>query len=150
MPFADHRIMEYVFNVPWEMKYQNGVEKALLATPAPTCFRRSSFTGKRAPYPKTYHPAYEKTSRRTPYGACIRSKRPDCSADRQEKDARLYRLPQGARQTVVWAAHGRTAAYGIFYPDQRLDEKISPDRLTGRQTAEAGKLPHSFPVSAVL
>ena len=30
VPFADHRIIEYVFNVPWEMKYQNGVEKALL------------------------------------------------------------------------------------------------------------------------
>ena len=30
VPFADHRIMEYVFNVPWSMKYQNGVEKTLL------------------------------------------------------------------------------------------------------------------------
>lgn len=30
VPFADHRVIEYVFNVPWEMKYQNGVEKALL------------------------------------------------------------------------------------------------------------------------
>ena len=30
VPFADHRIIEYVFNVPWHMKYQNGVEKTLL------------------------------------------------------------------------------------------------------------------------
>ena len=30
VPFADHRIMEYVFNVPWQMKYRNGVEKSLL------------------------------------------------------------------------------------------------------------------------
>lgn len=30
VPFADHRIIDYVYNVPWKMKYQNGVEKALL------------------------------------------------------------------------------------------------------------------------
>ena len=30
VPFADHRILEYVFNVPWEIKCENGVEKALL------------------------------------------------------------------------------------------------------------------------
>ena len=30
VPFADHRIIEYVFNVHWKMKYQNGVETALL------------------------------------------------------------------------------------------------------------------------
>ena len=23
MPFADHRILEYVFNVPWEIKFEN-------------------------------------------------------------------------------------------------------------------------------
>ncbi len=30
VPFADHRIIDYVYNVPWEMKYQGGVEKSLL------------------------------------------------------------------------------------------------------------------------
>lgn len=30
VPFADHRIVEYVFNVPWSFKYRNGVEKSLL------------------------------------------------------------------------------------------------------------------------
>ena len=30
VPFADHRIIEYVFNVPWDMKYRYGMEKALL------------------------------------------------------------------------------------------------------------------------
>jgi asparagine synthetase B (glutamine-hydrolysing) len=28
VPFADHRIIEYVFNVPWDVKYRGGVEKA--------------------------------------------------------------------------------------------------------------------------
>ncbi len=27
VPFADHRIVEYVYNVPWSMKYEDGMEK---------------------------------------------------------------------------------------------------------------------------
>lgn len=59
VPFADRRIMDYLYNVPWEMKYQNGVEKSLL---------REAFRGKlpdevlfrkKSPYPKTYNPKYE-------------------------------------------------------------------------------------------
>lgn len=48
VPFADHRIMEYVFNVPWSMKYQNGVEKRCCATPARICFRQNCCTAKKA------------------------------------------------------------------------------------------------------
>lgn len=64
VPFADHRILEYVFNVPWRIKYENGVEKALL---------RRAMTGelpdrvlwrKKSPYPKTHNPAYEQEVRR--------------------------------------------------------------------------------------
>lgn len=30
VPFADHRIVEYLYNVPWELKCLNGVVKGLL------------------------------------------------------------------------------------------------------------------------
>ena len=30
VPFANHRIMEYLYNIPWEMKFQGGMEKGLL------------------------------------------------------------------------------------------------------------------------
>ncbi len=60
VPFADHRIMEYVFNVPWEMKYQNGVEKALLRGACADLLPPELLHRKKSPYPKTYHPAYEK------------------------------------------------------------------------------------------
>lgn len=60
VPFADHRIMEYVFNVPWEMKYQNGVEKALLRDAYADLLPPELLHRKKSPYPKTYHPAYEK------------------------------------------------------------------------------------------
>lgn len=59
VPFADHRIMEYVFNVPWEMKYQNGVEKALLRDACGDLLPPELLHRKKSPYPKTYHPAYE-------------------------------------------------------------------------------------------
>ena len=60
VPFADHRIMEYVFNVPWEMKYQNGVEKTLLRDACADLLPDTLLHRKKSPYPKTYHPGYEK------------------------------------------------------------------------------------------
>lgn len=30
VPFADHRILQYVYNVPWDMKCHNGQTKSLL------------------------------------------------------------------------------------------------------------------------
>lgn len=60
VPFADHRIIDYVFNVPWEMKYQNGVEKALLREACKDLLPSELLYRKKSPYPKTYHPAYEK------------------------------------------------------------------------------------------
>lgn len=60
VPFADHRIIEYVFNVPWEMKFRNGMEKALLRDATKELLPPELFTRKKSPYPKTYHPGYEK------------------------------------------------------------------------------------------
>lgn len=60
VPFADHRIMEYVFNVPWKMKYRNGVEKALLRDACADLLPEELLFRKKSPYPKTYHPGYEK------------------------------------------------------------------------------------------
>lgn len=60
VPFADHRIIEYVFNVPWEMKYQNGVEKTLLRDATADLLPDALLHRKKSPYPKTYHPGYEK------------------------------------------------------------------------------------------
>lgn len=59
VPFADTRIVQYVWNVPWEMKAKDGVVKNLLREagrgqlPEDVLFRRKS------PYPKTYDPRYE-------------------------------------------------------------------------------------------
>ena len=60
VPFADHRIIEYVYNVPWHMKYQNGMEKTLLRDAFYDVLPSELLHRKKSPYPKTYHPGYEK------------------------------------------------------------------------------------------
>ncbi len=59
VPFADHRLIEYVFNVPWSMKYQNGVVKSLLRESAVGMLPDEILYRKKSPYPKTYDPGYE-------------------------------------------------------------------------------------------
>ncbi len=60
VPFADHRIIEYVFNVPWEFKYRNGVEKSLLREACKDLLPEKLLHRKKSPYPKTYNPNYLK------------------------------------------------------------------------------------------
>ena len=59
VPFADHRIVEYVYNVPWSMKYQDGMEKKLLRDACRDLLPPELLYRKKSPYPKTYSPAYE-------------------------------------------------------------------------------------------
>lgn len=60
VPFADHRIIEYLWNVPWDMKYKNGVEKHLLREACKDLLPKEILNRKKSPYPKTYNPNYEK------------------------------------------------------------------------------------------
>lgn len=59
VPFADHRIIEYVFNVPWDIKCHNGVVKSLLRESAKDVLPTELLYRKKSPYPKTYDPRYE-------------------------------------------------------------------------------------------
>ncbi len=60
VPFADHRLVEYLYNIPWEMKYQNGRVKSLLKDAAKDILPPEILERKKSPYPKTHHPGYEK------------------------------------------------------------------------------------------
>ncbi len=59
VPFADHRILEYVFNVPWHIKFESGVEKALLRRAMAGYLPDRVLWRKKSPYPKTHNPHYE-------------------------------------------------------------------------------------------
>lgn len=59
VPFADKRIVEYVWNVPWNMKCKDGVAKGLLRAAARDYLPQEVLSRRKSPYPKTYDPAYE-------------------------------------------------------------------------------------------
>lgn len=59
VPFADHRIVEYLYNVPWELKTIGGQEKGLLRRAMEGILPDSVLYRKKSPYPKTYNPGYE-------------------------------------------------------------------------------------------
>lgn len=59
VPYADHRLVQYVFNTPWEFKNRNGVAKGLLRDAAKEWLPEDVLMRKKSPYPKTHNPAYE-------------------------------------------------------------------------------------------
>ena len=63
VPYCDHRLVEYVWNIPWEMKACDGLSKGILrralsgVLPDDVLYRRKS------PYPKTHNPSYREAVR---------------------------------------------------------------------------------------
>ena len=60
VPYADHRIVEYGFNIPMEMKFCDGREKGLLRKALKGILPDEIIERKKSPYPKTHHPEYTK------------------------------------------------------------------------------------------
>jgi len=58
VPFADVRLMEYVYSIPWEMKRKNGTVKHILREAARGIIPDEVLFRKKSPFPKTYDPAY--------------------------------------------------------------------------------------------
>lgn len=58
VPFCDHRIVEYLYNVPWSMKDYNGYEKGLLRKAMKGYLPEEVLWRKKSPYPKTHNPNY--------------------------------------------------------------------------------------------
>ncbi len=58
VPFADHRIVEYAYNIPKEMLFYGGREKGLLRTAMQGILPDSVLWRKKSPYPKTFNPVY--------------------------------------------------------------------------------------------
>jgi asparagine synthase (glutamine-hydrolysing) len=60
VPFADHRLVEYVWNIPWEMKMHDNREKGILRKALEGILPNEVLYRKKSPYPKTHHPVYTK------------------------------------------------------------------------------------------
>ncbi len=60
MPFCDHRLVQYVYNVPWDQKSFDGQEKSLLRAAVADLLPESVRRRPKSPYPVTQDPAYGK------------------------------------------------------------------------------------------
>ncbi|MED3648308.1 asparagine synthase (glutamine-hydrolyzing) [Halalkalibacterium halodurans] len=60
VPFSDHRIVEYAWNIPWEIKQFGGREKGILRKALEGILPDEVLYRKKSPYPKTHHPKYTK------------------------------------------------------------------------------------------
>ncbi|MBQ4527255.1 MAG: asparagine synthase (glutamine-hydrolyzing) [Clostridia bacterium] len=61
VPFADHHLAEYVYNVPWNIKHENNTEKALLINAMKDYLPAFITQRKKSSYSKSHNPEYEKT-----------------------------------------------------------------------------------------
>lgn len=58
VPFADHRIVQYAFNIPRNIKLLKGREKGLLRKSLEGILPEDIIYRKKSPYPKTHNPIY--------------------------------------------------------------------------------------------
>lgn len=58
VPFCDHRLVEYVWNVPWHMKNYEKREKGLLRHALTGVLPDDVLWRRKSPYPKTHNPSY--------------------------------------------------------------------------------------------
>ncbi|GHH43332.1 asparagine synthase (glutamine-hydrolyzing) [Lentzea cavernae] len=64
VPFCDHTLLEYVWNVPWKMKVADGREKSLLRAAVADLLPSEVLHRRKSAYPATFSPAH---------GAAVRS-----------------------------------------------------------------------------
>ena len=60
VPFCDYRLVQYLWNIPWEIKALNGREKGLLRYIVRDILPSEIVDRKKSPYPKTHNPNYLK------------------------------------------------------------------------------------------
>lgn len=63
VPYCDHHLVEYVWNIPWAMKAMNGHRKQVLRDAAEGLLPEDVRNRPKSPYPKTHNPLYEELVR---------------------------------------------------------------------------------------
>ncbi len=58
VPFCDYRIVQYAYNMPWELKSLDGREKGIVRAAFSDVLPESIAWRKKSPYPKTHNPEY--------------------------------------------------------------------------------------------
>ncbi|MCP3796143.1 asparagine synthase (glutamine-hydrolyzing) [Paenibacillus sp. CH40] len=58
VPYCDHRLVQYVWNIPWSVKMTGGREKGILRKALEGVLPDDVLYRKKSPYPKTHNPSY--------------------------------------------------------------------------------------------
>ncbi|NPV91215.1 MAG: asparagine synthase (glutamine-hydrolyzing) [Firmicutes bacterium] len=60
VPFCDHRLVQYVWNIPWSMKTVDQREKGIMRRALRDTLPQEIVERRKSPYPKTHNPSYLK------------------------------------------------------------------------------------------
>lgn len=60
VPFCDHRLVEYAWNIPWQIKNCDGRQKGILRRALRGFLPQEVLYRPKSPYPKTHNPSYTK------------------------------------------------------------------------------------------
>ena len=101
VPFCDHRIAEYLYRIPWEMKDHGGYEKGLLRHAMQGWLPEQILWRKKSPYPKTFDPRYLELMRGRLDRLLADKKAPLWELIRPEEAGRL------ARSEMDWPWYGQ-------------------------------------------
>jgi asparagine synthase (glutamine-hydrolysing) len=104
VPFCDHRLVDYVFNIPWRMKTFDGREKSILRAAARDLLPRSIVERVKSPYPATQDPAYEKAIRDEVIEVLKDQKHPAATLLNKNAIEGLLEQPVGATSSLAGRA----------------------------------------------
>ena len=90
VPFCDHRIVEYAYNMPWRLKAWGGREKGVVREAFRDLLPPEITWRKKSPYPKTFSPVYT---------ALVQDRVRELLNDRDSLVNRLYK-PQKLQEMV--------------------------------------------------
>lgn len=101
VPFCDHRLVQYVWNIPWEIKTAGEREKGILRKALEGVLPHDVLYRKKSPYPKTHNPAYLNAVRQQVLDILEDSSSPILPLINKEKIKELAASPE-ASSNLPW------------------------------------------------
>jgi asparagine synthetase B (glutamine-hydrolysing) len=105
VPFCDHRLVEYVYSVPWDMKSFDGREKSLLRAATADVLPESVKGRRKTPYPLVRDPRYHTALRESLRGVLADPDAPVLPLLNVAK-AREFTEPATAERPMDYARYG--------------------------------------------
>ncbi|MGO0123497.1 asparagine synthase (glutamine-hydrolyzing) [Desulfothermobacter acidiphilus] len=114
VPFCDHRLVEYAWNLPWKIKCWGGQEKGILRLALRGLLPENVLQRRKSPYPKIHHPAYRQLVRAAVLRLLEDPRSPLIPLINQEKVRRLA-LGQEADSDLPWFGQLMTGTQLLAY-----------------------------------